>query len=596
MRLTSVLTVVFFLIWMAPVTPAAEGKQLSEEQKIVHVLNRLGYGPRPGDIEKVRKMGVRAYIDQQLHPERIPDVLAARRLSEFKSLKLNGAELETAYPVVSTEGLRARGNAVRMEPTEKPLPPPGSKAVAPTPVQPNLKNDEDERLFRQKTRMEKPGEYELVKARLVRAVYSERQLLEMMVDFWFNHFNIFGRNGEAGGQDYEEHAIRPHALGKFEDLLKATAQHPAMLMYLDNWRSSAPVEVLQQRLGVLNPSLSGPERRVWRQMAVSVREMKGLNENYGRELMELHTLGVEGGYTQQDVIQVAKCFTGWTVSEWNGDGTRSYDHFVFSPLLHETGDKVVLGKTIKSGGMDEGMQVLKMLAHHPSTARYVSTKLVRRFVADNPPAEIVDAGRDAFLKSGGDIRQTLAAILTHPSFFAAQYHQIKFKKPVELVWSALRAVDAEVSFPPMPRRRMMGQGATGLGAYMAEMGEALYQRRTPDGYPDHAAAWLNSNALLKRMEFANAVTAGEIPGVQPNLASARQLLRGIGMPQPSAEQLNQMTARIAQTGAAKKPAQPGGESMMMDSSKPQKMETEKKVSPEALTVAFALGSPQFQKR
>ncbi|MBI3694753.1 MAG: DUF1800 domain-containing protein [Acidobacteria bacterium] len=598
-RVAQILPLGFLLLYCTLPLVAGEARQpLSEEQQILHALDRLGYGPRPGDVEKVKKIGLRAYIEQQLHPESIPDAVADRKLAEFKSLALgNLEELDKAYPIVAPEGLERRGKAIRLEPGEKAFPPFVPKGARAMPSAPDDlgKGEEDARAFRQMTRTQKPGEYELGKAQAIRGVYSERQLLEMMVGFWVNHF-FLGRASEAPQQDYDEHVIRPQALGKFEDLLKATAQHPAMLFYLDNWRSAAPLEVIQQRLNAsLQPTLSGPDRRVWRQIAVSVREFKGLNENYARELMELHTLGVDGGYTQQDVIQVAKCFTGWTVTEWDENGARRPDKFIFSPLLHESGDKVVLGQTIKPGGMEEGMQVLTMLAHHPSTARFISTKLVRRFVADDPPAEIVEAGRQAFLKTGGDIREVVRAILTHPKFLAPEYYQVKFKMPLELIVSSLRAVNAEIGFPPAPRRRM-GQGpSVGLGAFLQDMGQA--GRRTPDGYPDYAAAWINSNALLKRMEFANALTAGQIPGVKPDLQAARQLIHKLRLPEPNAEQIERIRAQMTQAGREKKSGQEMGQaSMMMDASAGRKGDAAPLASPEAIAVAYALGSPQFQKR
>ena len=590
-------SVLVLLLLLAPhVMLAGDARQpLTEEQQIIHLLNRLGYGPRPGDIEKVRAMGIKAYIEQQLYPERIADTAADKRLAAFTTLPKTMEELEKVYPVVAPEGERYRGSAIRKEEGEKAFPPFAPRGSQPM-EQPPSDKDDDSRAYRQQARI-KPGEYELPKARVVRAVYSERQLLEMMVDFWFNHFNV--RISENHLHDYEEQALRPRVLGKFEDLLKATARHPAMLFYLDNWRSSAPVEVIQQRLiASLQPTLNGRDRQVWRQTMLSVRELKGLNENYGRELMELHTLGVDGGYTQQDIIQVAKCFTGWTVTEWSEEGTRRTDTFVFNPLLHDSGDKVVLGRTIKSGGIEEGMQVLTMLAHHPSTARFVSTKLVRRFVADDPPAEIVEAASRAFQKTGGDIREVLRAILTHPQFLAPQYYQAKFKKPLELVASSLRAVNADLSFPPAPRRRMGQGGTAGIGGYMQDMGEQLYRRLTPDGYPDYAAAWVNSNALLKRMEFANALAAGQFSEAKPDLRAAQQLARQLGLPQPNAEQVEQIRAQMAKASEEKKPK--GGEmqspSMMMEASAAKPGGTQPAASPEAIALAYALGSPQFQKR
>jgi uncharacterized protein (DUF1800 family) len=264
---------------------------------------------------------------------------------------------------------------------------------------------------------------EIFQARMIRAVHSDRQLYEMMVDFWANHFSIFADTDEYLTVDWEERAIRPYVMGNFEDLLIATAQHPAMLMYLDNWISTAPAEVVQARLEAGHPVY--PERDLRRSLAIRERadyfeEASGLNENYGRELMELHTLGVDGGYTQQDVQEVARAFTGWTVT-----APRQRGYFAFDPLLHVEGDKLVLGRTIESGGMDEGLEILTMLAHHPSTASFISTKLVRRFVADDPPPEIVAAAARTFLETDGDITAVLRTIFTSPEFFAPEYYQVK---------------------------------------------------------------------------------------------------------------------------------------------------------------------------
>jgi len=571
-------------------------KPLTEEQRILHLLNRLGFGPRPGDVEKVRKLGVRAYIEQQLNPERIPDPEADRRLAAFKTLPLATIEeLDKAHPVAALEGERARGNAFRMEKDEKPLPPfvPGAGRALPASADP-AKSEMDVREFREAARARSLSKDDLGKAQLVRTVYSERQLLEVMAAFWVNHFFVGGGRGESLFQDYVEHTIRPRALGKFEDLLKATAQTSTMMMYLDNWRSAAPVEVIHQRLTRdLQPTLTGPQRRQLRATADSLQEFKGLNENYARELMELHTLGVEGGYTQQDVIAVAKVLTGWTVTEWDENGGRISDRFVFNPVLHESGDKTVLGKTIKAGGKDEGMEVLTMLAKHPSTARHISTKLTRRFVADDPPAAIVEAGAQAFLKTDGDIRQVLRAILTHPNFFAPQHYQGKFKKPSELIASALRAASADLTFPPQPRRRGQGQ-AVGINTYLGEMGEV--GKRTPEGYADVASAWVNSNMLLKRMEFANALASGEVPGIALNFDMAKRMINELELPAPNEQQSamirDQMTQARKRKAAASSPA---GQAPSMMSADPT-AGNEAVISPAAIALSYALASPQFQKK
>jgi uncharacterized protein (DUF1800 family) len=332
-------------------------------------------------------------------------------------------------------------------------------------------------------------------------------------------------------------------------------------------------------------------------MTLSLKNFKGLNENYGRELLELHTLGVDGGYTQQDVIQVARAFTGWTVTEWDESESRVADQFVFSPLLHEVGDKVVLGKTIKSGGMQEGMEILTMLAHHPSTARHIATKLTRRFVADEPPADIVKAGEEAFLKSGGDIRETLAAILTHPRFFAPEYYQVKFKKPLELAFSSLRLTGSEIEFPQLPRRQPNAQAPpVGIQAFLQDMGEPLYTRLTPDGYPDTAVEWLGSNALLKRMDFASSFSVGRMPEAKMNLAAAVALIRELQLPEPSAAQVTQIRTQMQQSALQRAGGQTTATPPSMMDASAAKSDKKEEYSAEAIAVAYVLGSPQFQKR
>jgi len=273
---------------------------------------------------------------------------------------------------------------------------------------------------------------------------------------------------------------------------------------------------------------------------------------------------------------------------------RRPDRFTFSPLLHESGDKVVLGQTIKSGGLEEAMQVLTILAHHPSTARFISTKLVRRFVADNPPAEIVEAGSQAFLKTGGDIREVLRAILMHPKFLAAEYYQAKFKMPWELIVSSVRSIGGEIEFPPAPRRRMNQGPAVGLQAFLQDMGQA--GKRTPEGYPDYAEAWVNSNGLLKRMEFANTLASGQVPEIRVNLAAALKMVRDLRLPQPSAPQAEQIRLQMAQIGRDPKAAPQAGQTAMMMDASVARQNSMQAVGPEAVAVAYALGSPQFQKR
>ncbi|MGH9387025.1 MAG: DUF1800 family protein, partial [Vicinamibacterales bacterium] len=370
-------------------------------QQTIHVLNRLSFGPRPGDVDKVAAIGIDAYIERQLHPERIPDPVVDAKLAGFKSLTMSLEQsLELEGPV-APQGLRPRANIFER------------RAMADRAAEGKRLPAEDNTLMPTSERARRallaghPEPHEIHKARLIRALHSERQLFELIVDFWMNHFSI-NHGDHQHTPHFEEQVVRRYALGKFEDLLMGVAKHPRMLNYLDNWRSSAPADVIQGRIEAVKPTLNdneylallertkapggfGPTQKAFLEQA------KGLNENYARELMELHTLGVDSGYTQQDVIEVAKVFTGWTISGRGIVNGREDDGvFVFDPLLHVDGDKTVLGRTITSGGVEEGEQVLRLLAAQPSTARFIAMKLARRFVADDPPAEVVQAAARTF--------------------------------------------------------------------------------------------------------------------------------------------------------------------------------------------------------
>ena len=337
---------------------------------------------------------------------------------------------------------------------------------------------------------------DLKEGKIYRALYSSRQLEEVLTDFWFNHFNVFeGKNVPPNGTvrtllaSYERDAIRPHVLGKFKDLLLATARHPAMLYYLDNWQSISPNAFDAFQVG---PFATGPN--LAQQLS---RQAHGLNENYGREVMELHTLGVDGGYTQQDVIAVARCFTGWTIRQ-----PTTKPEFVFASFMHDTGAKVVLGHTIPAGGEQDGLEVIDILARHPSTARFISRELARRFVADDPPQALVDRMAQTFAKTDGDLRALLQTMFTSPEFFSEGAWQAKVKSPFEMVVSAVRA---------------MGGAATdtfALAQRVADLGEPLYGKLEPNGYPETGEAWLSTSSLLGRLNFATALASGQIPGVK----------------------------------------------------------------------------------
>jgi uncharacterized protein (DUF1800 family) len=354
---------------------------------------------------------------------------------------------------------------------------------------------------------------ELTQAKLLRAIYSERQLDEVMTDFWMNHFNVFINKGADRYMltSYERDVIRPHALGKFKDLLIATAKSPAMLFYLDNWQSIGPNSDQAQyggrlpgrgrlRRGPFGMIVYDPPRPRPQQTAQQKKKRpSGLNENYAREIMELHTLGVDGGYTQKDVTELAKVLTGWTIEKPQQGG-----EFNFDERRHEPGKKVVLGKQFKEGGEGEGMKALEMLAHHPSTAHFISKKLAMRFVSDDPPESLVQRMAQTFMKSDGDIREVLRTMYRSPEFWTSETYRAKVKTPLEFVVSAVRASGADVQTPQA------------LSQQLQKLGMPLYGMQPPTGYSMKADAWVNSAALLNRMNFGLALAAGKLPGVQWN--------------------------------------------------------------------------------
>jgi len=441
---------------------------LTEEQRILHVLNRLGYGPRPGDLESVKQLSLAVYMDRQLAPAGVPDDRVQAALLAFPTLAMTVPEVLHAYPEPDPK-LLAKIQSGEMSQQEM-------RQAAP--------------LERRPARIA----VELQAAKLTRAALSERQLQEVMVDFWFNHFNVDARKGAVKWMiaDYERAAIRPHALGKFRELLLATAQHPAMLFYLDNWMSTKADLVVR----------AGPQKG--RQM--------GLNENYAREIMELHTLGVDGGYTQKDIIEVARAFTGWTI-----DRPREHGGFIFRAPAHDQGEKRILGHVLSpGGGMEDGVRVIDILARHPSTARFIATKLARRFVSDDPPPALVERAARTFRDTDGDIRQVMITIVSSPEFFSPEAYRAKVKTPLEIVASSVRALDGELALPAAMGARQPGGGFS-LAQQVGKLGEPLYQQQPPTGYPDVAEAWVNAGALLNRMNFALGLTANRVPGVRVDL-------------------------------------------------------------------------------
>lgn len=527
-----------------------------EDARIEHALDRLTFGPRPGDLDRVRAMGLQKWIELQLNPRKIPEnPVLLQKLEPLDTLNMSARELIRNYPPPGVISKLAQGNGTypaepgrrrfmellvdeyRLEHSKDA--PVREVALFLTPEQRRIlqsgKSEEKLRILSEYTgtqldeaiaaiprrgreplagsaagelrrRIERfSGAYrlidrDLVDGKLYRAIYSNRQLAELLADFWYNHFNVYQQKGDDRFMvtAYEYQAIRPRVLGRFKDLLVATAESPAMLVYLDNFQSVAEA--------------SGKGRKNRGKDA----EKRGLNENYGRELMELHTLGVDGGYTQKDVTEVARCFTGWTVKDPAEGGT-----FEFDKSKHDNGEKKVLGVRIpRNGGMQDGLTVLDLLARHKSTARFISRKLAERFVADHPPASLVDRMARTFLQSGGDIREVMQTMLASGEFWSGRYRGAKIKSPLEMVASAVRALDAGVD------------SADALAGRIADAGEPLYRKQEPTGYSNTAAEWVSTAALLARMNFGLALAANRIPGVRP---ADPKILERLASLQPAAD-------------------------------------------------------------
>jgi uncharacterized protein (DUF1800 family) len=417
---------------------------------------------------------------------------------------------------------------------------------------------------------------ELVQAKLLRAIYSDRQLEQVMTDFWFNHFNVFVGKGPEREflTNYEQEVIRPRALGKFEDLLLATAKSPAMLFYLDNWMSEGPNSA--QALGIpAHPGRPygpyGPRR--FPPPNQKRKQASGLNENYGRELLELHTLSVNGGYTQRDVTEVAKVFTGWTIEKpYQGFGYK------YDPRMHEPGPKFVLGHKIKQNGEDEGKQVLHLLATSPQTAHFISLKLAQRFVSDDPPPALVDRMAKTFEKKKGDIREVLITLFHSPEFWSDSAYRAKVKTPLEFVASAVRATGASVD-DAFPLARQIGN-----------MGMPLYSAQPPTGYSMKADTWVSSSALLNRMNFALGLTGGKVRGVK---VDAVQLAGGPPPPTDATSALSALESKLLAGDVSKQTH----DSIIAQIESPAKNTDPKAHPADASTIAgMLLGSPEFQKR
>jgi len=544
--------------------------KLTEDQRILHILNRLSFGPQPGDIERVRKIGISAYIEEQLHPERIDDSKTEALLKIFPSIGMDVAAINQKY-VPPNELARRLG----LNPASK--------------LQANQGSPDDSdvrktlQVYYEEHGLNPPQRLlqELQGQKLVRAVYSDRQLAEVMTDFWYNHFNVFWGKGadKQLATDYEMNAIRPHVLGKFKDLVMATARNPAMLFYLDNAQSSSPnmktpamerLEQLQQRrmLAVNNPralerideQIMQVQQRIAQANSSNTRK-PGINENYARELMELHTMGVDGGYRQKDVQEVARAFTGWTI-----DHPRQDARFVFRDAMHDGGTKIVLGHKIEAGGIHDGEQVIDILVHHPSTAHFIAAKLVRRFVSDEPPAALVDRVAAVYMKSEGDIREMLRTIFLSDEFQSPSAYRAKTKSPFELAVSAIRALGGDTN------------GSPRLAQEIARMGQPLYQYQAPTGFPDRASEWTSSGAILERLNFGIALVHNKIPGTAVEVSRFADETRA---PDSAVERAGQ----VLLNGDISPQTQRILIEQVRSSSEPSLMKA----------FAMVLGSPEFQK-
>jgi uncharacterized protein (DUF1800 family) len=455
----------------------------------MQLLNRLTFGPRPGDVQLVQHMGIDQWIDHQLHPERIDDREMDQVLSHYTLL--NQDQNDLAHEYADFVQLRKERRAAKQDTT-------------------SAMTADDSLAFKQMNLKRVQLVEQLKSSRVARSVASQRQLLEVMTDFWENHFNVYVQKGAVEPYylvDYDR-TIREHALGKFRDLLGAVAHSPAMLFYLDNTESQANPG--QPTLGQWRERGRIPLFQNYRRTAQQTpgKISSGLNENYGRELLELHTLGVDAGYTQQDVINVARAFTGWSIQPPKQGGG-----FIFRPVWHDAAEKVVLGHNLPANrGEDDGEDVLDIIAKHPATAHFIALKLARRFVSDSPSTALVNRAAQRFLRTGGDIREVIRTIVTSPEFFSERTYRAKVKSPFEVVVSAARALNAQ---PDTTARTALA---------VAYLGEPIFGHQAPDGWPERGAAWINTGAILNRINFGMSVAANRLPGASiMNLPGADSL-------------------------------------------------------------------------
>jgi uncharacterized protein (DUF1800 family) len=641
-------------------------KKLTEEQKIVHVLNRLGFGVRPNDVAKVKAMGLNKYIDQQLNPNSIIDTDAENRVSKLEVMNLSTSELFAKYPnpggiaqIFKKKQEAENKTAVKIaNPADAMM---GAEETAADKAEKMEKRKELAEIY-QKYGFKPAGliGQQIVANRILRATYSEKQLQEVMVDFWQNHFNVYAKKNSVRWYipSYERDVLRKNALGNFKDLVVGTAQHPAMLIYLDNFESISP-NATQNNIRAANRPAINPERiknnpavrnRLKKQYGLSDAELdtrldnrmknsqatpkkqeRGLNENYARELMELHTLGVDGGYKQADIIEVAKCFSGWTVADPRGyrrvaasivTGTEGkYEAqvqrktglaentesgtFYFNKNWHDSGEKTVFGQKIKADGINDGLKVIDMLVSSPATAKFIAKKLAVKFVSDSPSEAFVNRIAKSFTDSKGDIKTTLRTIFTDDEFYAIENYRAKIKTPFELAISSIRTLGGETGSSPA------------LIGLLEKMGETPYGYQAPTGYGDTSEDWVNTGALLERLNYAIALSANQIPNTKVDLSkysnmdkakvldnavaaildndisanTKASLLKQIEMPLPEAKAGSEMDEDSAMAGNAGKN---GGKELRQTG---QARLTPPRGNPEVYKViSLVLGTPEFQRQ
>jgi uncharacterized protein (DUF1800 family) len=541
----------------APPAPAPAPAPAPSSDRARQLLNRLSFGPRAGDIAAVEHMGVDRWIEAQLHPESIPDGASENLLALLETQRKRPFELLADHPTPQELqprlAARTLADGTRLTPSAR-----------------------DSMLYRQSQQSANALTQQIVVAKLLRATTSERQLQEVMVDFWENHFSVSLNKSPSRYSlvEYDRDVIRPHALGKFRDLLGAVAKSPQMLFYLDAWQSivdSLHPTIPEAMIGARRDAMSAPPMGDSSLRQVVNRRRGGLNENYARELLELHTLGVNGGYTQHDVTEVARCLTGWSIDRPELGGP-----FFFRQELHDAGEKVVLGTRIPAGrGIADGEQVLDIIAQHPSTARFIATKLIVRLVSDTAPPALVDRVAQTFLRTNGDIREVVRAIVTSREFFSRAAFRAKVKTPFELVASTLRALNAI----PDTTNRLAGQ--------VARLGQPIWQRQTPDGWPDQADAWVNSGSILNRMNFGVATAQGNVPGMTIAKWAAAERLVALS----ATDQVEGVANELLEGRASKETR----DAMLAAFAS---FPTDRRTPMMRLgdLVAVALGSPEFQRR